>query len=398
MLYYKSLLWASAFTLLVTACKKDDNTVTPVKPALSIADVSQAEGNADGVLTFKATLSQAATTNVLVSYATLDGTAVAGPDYIAKTDGNLTFAPGETEKDIVIQIKGDDVSEPDEQFSVLLLNPVNATLSRDRAKGTILNDDSSNPLIIPTSGYSTPLTYPGKTLVWQDEFDGATLNSNFWTHETGTGQSGWGNNELQYYRPENTTLVSGNLVIEARQEAFGGAAYTSSRLVTKDKKTFKYGRIDIRAALPEGQGMWPALWMLGANLPTAGWPSCGELDMMEIIGSQPGRVYGTVHYASATGDHLQIGNSKALAGGAKFSEAFHVFSVVWEQDRIRWYLDDVLYHEVTPTILGTNNPYPFNQDFFFIFNLAVGGNWPGSPDAATVFPQRLIVDYIRVFQ
>jgi beta-glucanase (GH16 family) len=332
---------------------------------------------------------------VLVNYATIDSTAKAGSDYVGKPDGELIFLAGETEKNIVIQLKGDAVLEPDEHFIVLLLNPVNANLARDRATISIRNDDADNPFHIPTTGYSTPETYAGKTLVWRDEFNGTSLDLNAWTFETGAG--GWGNNELQYYRPENTVFSAGNLIIEAKKENFGGAAYTSSRLITKGKKEFKFGRIDIRAALPEGQGIWPALWMLGGNISTIQWPACGEIDIMELIGSQPNRVHGTIHYGANTSQHQYIGNSTALAGTAKFSDEFHVFSIIWEQDKISWLLDDVQFYQITNSTVSPA-AYPFNNDFFFIFNVAVGGQWPGDPDGSTNFPQRMIVDYVRVFQ
>jgi len=389
----------TALFLAITSCKKDDTgVVQPKVPTLSIADIAQAEGNSNGTMIFKVTLSEASATNVVVNYATLSGTAVGVQDFVSKTDGELLFKAGETEKNIPIVIIGDEIKENDEQFELLLLNPINATLARDRAKGAIQNDDQDNPLNIPATGYTTPATYPNLTKVWGDEFDGGTLNTADWTYEIGNGQGGWGNNELQYYRAENTFLFNGFLLIEAREESFNGSAYTSSRLVTKGKKEFKYGRIDIRAALPEGKGMWPALWMLGGNIDQGGWPACGEIDIMELIGSIPNRVYGTVHYGASVNEHKEKSASKALSGNAKFSDEFHVFSILWEENRIRWYVDDVQFHEVTPAILGAGAPYPFNLDFFFIFNLAVGGNWPGSPDATTAFPQRLIVDYVRVFQ
>ncbi len=377
------------------ACKKDPAPVQPTVPTLSIADVSASEGNGNGTISLKVSLSEASSNNVLVGYATLDGSAKSGLDYTGKTDGQLVFAAGEVEKNIVLPLLGDAVKEPDETFQVLLLNPVNATLARDRATVTLSNDDADNPFNIPTTGYTTPETYAGKSLAWRDEFDGASLDLNAWTYEIGAG--GWGNNELQYYRQENTQLVQGNLIIEAKKESFGGSAYTSSRLITKGKKEFKFGRIDIRAALPEGQGIWPALWMLGANLNTANWPACGEIDIMELVGNQPNRVHGTVHYGANTSEHTYKGNSLALSGTAKFSDEFHVFSLIWEQDKIVWLVDDVSYYQIVPSDV-VPAAYPFNQEFFFIFNVAVGGVWPGDPDASTNFPQRMIVDYVRVFQ
>lgn len=384
--------------LAIAACKKDDGgDPDPQKPTISVADVTQAEGNDDNTMDFTIRLSQSAQANVLVNFSTLSGTAQAGVDFVTIANQQLIFGPGETEKKVSVEIVGDDVEESDESFELVLLNPANAVLGQARAKGTITNDDNNNALNIPTSGYSTPETYPGRTLIWQDEFNSNTLNTSFWTHEMGN-NGGWGNNELQYYRPENTYFYDGKLIIEARQENFSGSQYTSSRMVTKGKKEFKYGRIDIRAALPKGKGIWPAFWMLGSNFAQAGWPACGEIDIMEMIGSQPGTTHGTVHYGTSTATHQQRTASKTLANNALLADAFHVFSMEWEENRIRWYLDDVQFHEVTPATLGAGQPWPFNQNFFFIFNLAVGGNWPGSPDGSTIFPQRLVVDYVRVFQ
>jgi hypothetical protein len=397
---FTSMFKATALLVCISlfACnKKTEEDPAPVTPSLSITDASAAEAVPGGKISFTVSLSAAAAGNVVVNYATVDGTAVAGADYKAKTDGNLIFKAGETQKTIDIELVNDDGKESAEQFEILLLNPIGATISKNRGKATITDDDTENPLTIPTTGYSTPLTYPGKTLVWADEFDGTSLNSAWWTPEIGNGQSGWGNNELQFYRAENTSLQSGNLIIEARKENFSGSEYTSSRLITKGKKEFKYGRIDMRAALPKGQGIWPALWMLGSNISQVNWPACGEIDIMELVGNLPNRVYGTVHFGASLGEHQERSASKALTGAATFNDEYHVFSLVWEKDLIKWYIDDVQYHQVTPADLGTA-PYPFNQEFFFIFNLAVGGNWPGSPDASTVFPQRLIVDYVRVFQ
>ncbi|HMX41696.1 MAG TPA: family 16 glycosylhydrolase, partial [Saprospiraceae bacterium] len=361
----------------------------------NLTQFGQTTGDSAGSISVKVSLSAASATNVLVNYATLDGTAKSGLDYVGKADGELVFAAGETEKTISLPLIGDAVKENDETFQVLLLNPVNATLSRDKATVTIQNDDSDNPLLIPKTGYTTPEAYAGKTLVWRDEFSANTLDASAWTHELGAG--GWGNEELQYYRPENTYFSEGNLIIEARRENFGGSAYTSSRLISKGKKEFTYGRIDIRAALPEGQGIWPALWMLGSNIGTANWPACGEIDIMELVGNQPNRVHGTIHYGANTSQHQKVGGSKALAGTAKFSDEFHVFSLIWEENKIVWLVDDVQFFQATPASIAPN-AYPFNQPFFFIFNVAVGGIWPGSPDATTNFPQRMIVDYVRVFQ
>jgi beta-glucanase (GH16 family) len=249
---------------------------------------------------------------------------------------------------------------------------------------------------IPAEGYSTPTSYSGMTLVWQDEFSGTSVNEADWTFEIGTGGNGWGNNELEYYKKENATIEDGNLVISAKRENFQNSSYTSTRMITKDKKTFKFGRIDIRAVLPKGQGIWPALWMLGNNISTVNWPACGEIDMMEMIGGQNREktVYGTLHWDN--GGHVCTCDKPgySLPDGI-FNDKFHVFSTVWTESSVTWYVDDVKFNKIDITPADMSE---FRNEYFFIFNLAVGGQWPGSPDGTTTFPQHLIVDYIRVFQ
>ncbi|MEJ2883563.1 glycoside hydrolase family 16 protein [Pedobacter sp. GR22-6] len=249
--------------------------------------------------------------------------------------------------------------------------------------------------VIDNTGYVSAESYPGMTLVWRDEFNGTALDDKFWNFEEGNGTDGWGNLELQYYRKENTRVRNGYLTITARKESFGGKEYTSSRLTTEAKKDFLYGRIDFRAKLPKGQGIWPAFWALGANIRTTPWPFSGEIDIMEMVGGGAGKdntVHGTVHYED--GGHKYIGGSTTLTSG-DFYDKFHVFSVVWTERSIKWYLDDVQFYTFDTT--GANKD-EFRRSYFLLINLAVGGNWPGAPNAATVFPQKYVIDYVRVFQ
>lgn len=243
-----------------------------------------------------------------------------------------------------------------------------------------------------TQGYSTPMEYSGYNLVWNDEFNSTTLNTDIWQYEIGTGSSGWGNNELQYYRQENTTVSGGTLIIEAKNEPFQGSQYTSSRIITKGKKYFRYGRIDIRALLPEGIGLWPALWMLGENISTIGWPACGEIDIMEMVGGTENTTHGTLHWD--VNGHAYNGGSYTLST-LTLADNYHVFSIIWDENKVQWLLDDNKFHEMAIT---SSDMTEFHQNFFFIFNVAVGGNWPGSPDDSAVFPQQMKVDYVRVFQ
>ncbi len=221
-----------------------------------------------------------------------------------------------------------------------------------------------------------------------------------WTHEVGG--NGWGNNELQYYtdrRFENSRVENGTLVIEAIKEEYGGNSYTSARLITyQNGASFKYGKMEARMKLPYGQGIWPAFWMLGDGIfEGTSWPACGEIDIMELIGGGPGRddvVHGTIHWSDAGENHAMYGGQKQLAEGV-FADDFHLFSIEWNATSIKWFLDGIQYHvvDITPGALSE-----FHEKFFILLNLAVGGNWPGNPDASTVFPQKMYVDYIRVYQ
>jgi beta-glucanase (GH16 family) len=246
-------------------------------------------------------------------------------------------------------------------------------------------------------GYISPESYNGYEMVWNDEFEGSQLNSSFWGYDLGDGcpNCGWGNNELQYYRKENAWVKDGTLWIEARKESFAGKTYTSSRVKTQGFKSFVYGRIDIRALLPQGQGMWPALWMLGDSFTTEGWPACGEIDIMEMIGGggRENTTYGTLHW-DFDGDRASSGGSYTLPSGT-LADEYHVFSIIWDESEIKWLLNNVEYYKLDIT---AGHMSEFHNKFFFIFNLAVGGNWPGAPNTTTIFPQTMKVDYVRVFQ
>lgn len=252
-------------------------------------------------------------------------------------------------------------------------------------------------------GTSVPASIQAQNwqLVWSDEFDGDALNESKWSYQYGTGAaeglSGWGNNELQYYtdREENIYVSDGKLHIVARKESHGGMNYTSARLRSIHQGDWRYGRFEVRAKLPEGQGIWPAIWMMPTDAVYGRWPASGEIDIMELVGHQPHIVYGTIHYGPP---HEYSGGWYALESGT-FHDDFHVFAVEWEKGEIRWYVDDHHYHTQTDWFTaGHDFPAPFEQRFHLLLNVAVGGNWPGSPDNTTVFPQEMVIDYVRVYQ
>jgi beta-glucanase (GH16 family) len=232
-------------------------------------------------------------------------------------------------------------------------------------------------------------------LMWADEFDGTNVNTNNWDYNIGG--NGWGNNEWQYYtdRVENASVGNGSLKIVARQENFAGSNYTSARMVTKGRYAFTYGKVSARIKLPLGQGIWPAFWTLPENNVYGGWPFSGEMDIMELIGHQPARVYGTLH-ASNNGSHIYSGDHYDLSSGT-FNDDFHEFTMEWGADTIRHFVDGNLFLTQTSSSFNAN-PWPFNRSFHLLLNLAVGGNWPGYPNATTVFPQTMEVDWVRVYQ
>jgi beta-glucanase (GH16 family) len=235
-------------------------------------------------------------------------------------------------------------------------------------------------------------------VVWSDEFNGAAINPSVWTYDLGNGSGGWGNNELEYYtsRAQNVYVGGGLLHVVARQESMGGFNYTSARLKSQGLFAKKYGRIEFRARSPQGTGFWPALWMLGANIGSAGWPACGEIDIMESNGSSPTNVQGSIHFGSS------LTRVHTLPGGSVTN--FHNYVLEWSTNAILWYVDGLLYETQTEWSSSAGPyPAPFDQPFFLIMNLAVGGNYVGNPSVASinagaVFPAEMQVDYLRIYE
>jgi len=240
-----------------------------------------------------------------------------------------------------------------------------------------------------------PLPYG---LVWQDEFDGLAgqlPDPAKWRFDVGTD---WGNLQLEYdtARAENVSLDGeGHLAITAREEDYKGQRYTSGRIKTQDLFERTHGRYEARIKLPVGQGIWPAFWMLGTNIDEVGWPDCGEIDIMEYLGQEPNAVHGTLHGSGHFGDNAV--SSKHMSPTGDFNLAFHVFAVEWSAESIVWTVDGFEFHRVTPTDLPRGATWVYNHPFFILLNVAVGGRWPGSPDETTVFPQTMLVDYVRVY-
>jgi len=238
-------------------------------------------------------------------------------------------------------------------------------------------------------------------LAFEDNFDtDGQVDENSWNYELGDGVNnglprGWGNNELQYYtdRPDNIKVEDGVLHITALRENFQGASYTSARITTKNKVEQRYGRIEARMQLPWGQGLWPAFWMLGSNIDEVEWPQCGEIDIMEYRGQDPSTLIGSVH-----GPGYSAGNAVSkeyVLPNDRFDTDFHIFGIEWGPDYINFYIDDVLYNQITPE--DVDGEWVFDQPFYIILNVAVGGDFVGPVGANTIFPQTMLVDYVRVY-
>ena len=250
----------------------------------------------------------------------------------------------------------------------------------------------------------TPQVHPGWELTWSDEFnqpDGSAPDPTKW--KFAVGGNGWGNKELEYYtsRPQNAHIRHGRLEIIARKEPYTGEDgvkrdYTSARLITAGKFAQAYGRFEAGIKIPSGQGVWPAFWLLGADDKQVGWPTCGEIDIMENIGREPAIVHGTIHGPGYSGGK-GIGAPYALSSG-RFADALHIYAVEWGPESIRFYVDDHLYATRKPSDLPAGTKWVYDHPFYILLNFAVGGAWPGSPNATTKFPQTMLVDYVRVYK
>jgi beta-glucanase (GH16 family) len=242
-----------------------------------------------------------------------------------------------------------------------------------------------------------------RELVWSDEFekDGAP-DATKWNFDIGDGcpdNCGWGNNELQYYTRDsrNVRIENGHLIIEARQDSLGGKAFTSAKIVSREKGDWLYGRFEVRAKLPRGKGTWPAIWMLPTDWKYGGWPASGEIDIMEHVGYDPGVVHGTIHTEAY--NHIRQTQKEGKITIDDAQDNFHVYTVDWFEDKMEFYVDDKLYHTVQRDPKDDYKGWPFDQRFYLIMNIAVGGNWGGAQGVdPAIWPQRMEIDYVRVYQ
>lgn len=379
------------FTLLIStlfmACKDEETVIT----GFTLSETVFIEGAALQPHELTLRVDGEIHDPIAIHYEIQPGTAKDGID-INIAEGVLNFDSGQPSTQLTFEVLGDDFFEITESCALMLEYEGRQFFFQLDIK----DEDPLPPILTDANGYFTPDAYPSMQLAWSDEFNESSLNAKDWSYELGNGCNvslcGWGNNELEVYtdKAENLSLENGKLVITALKVAGGG--YTSARIKTENKQEPKYGRIDVRAKLPKGQGIWPAIWMLGENIDVVSWPTCGEIDIMELVGHQPATVHGTAHYQND--GYRNSSSSKSLASG-DFSDQYHVFTLVWDANSITWYVDNIQFKQFLNTGIAG---WPFNKPFYFVLNVAVGGNWPGPPDETTVFPQQMMVDYIRVFQ
>lgn len=380
------ILFALSMLFLNACSEEESNEVNRFRIDNAVIE----EGSSSRIVDVSVTLDGSLTSQISVEFEVAEGSASFGSDLI-RTEGQIQFGPGELTAVMPVEVVGDSHFELSEFFEVRL------TYEGDQSSYSvsIIDDDEMEPVLSDEQGFYTPDEYPSMELIWSDEFDGNQLNPDNWTYEIGDGTEqgipGWGNEELQLYTDdeENVRLEDGKLLITAKETE---NSYTSARIITQDKVEVQFGRIDIRAKMPKGQGIWPALWMLGANIDDVTWPASGEIDIMELVGHEPGIVHGTVHFEN---NGYQTSSGSFVLQDGIFADQYHVFTTVWERNRIRWYVNNQLYKTFTRGSIGN---YPFNSPFFFIMNVAVGGRWPGNPDETTEFPQQMSVDYIRMFK
>ena len=383
---------------LILACGDTQEMSEPVPdpPVISVSDTRGFEMDGGSIVQFEVRASFATERDIQFDYEVKGITAEPGVDFTL-VNGSLSIPPGESRVFVDVVILDDDVNEVDESFNLTISNGQGATIGSNTGIAIISDDDDA--VSNAEDGYITSEQHFGYNLMWSDEFVGDQLDLNTYGFELGDGcpnLCGWGNNELQLYTDsdENVFIDNGKLIIKADEG--GEGKYNSARVTTKGKRDFGFSRMDIRAKLPKGQGIWPAIWMLGSNIDDVGWPASGEIDIMELVGHEPEKVHGTAHWGPQ-GRSFSTFSTGTYSLAEGFDQAFHVFTLIWENDRLDWYVDETKFHSITPADMQ-GEAYRFNAPFYLLFNVAVGGNWPGNPDETTQFPQQMEVDYVRVFE
>ncbi len=369
--------------------------VTVEKPVFSINDTSIIEGD-NKYFEIKVKLSGKHPNSILIPYYTLSGLAEPFSDY-EPIDGILEFVGTDSleAQSIFIEIKDDDIFEENEDFKIVFTID-SSVIAADTILSVSIIDDDIEFTDNDYPGYVTKLHQEGWTLILNDEFSGNKLNKNHWYVQD---RGNWYNEEVQYYSPQNLKIENGLLTFIAKKENYKGSSYTSARINSRDKMVFKYGKIEFRAKLPYSKGLWPALWLQGNELYQLGWPKRGEIDIMELKGHIPNTISSTIHYADLSGNHKYPTSKKYTLPKGEFKDEFHVFTMKWDEYKLKFYVDDKLYNTIFHNNFHYyNNKNPFKYPFYVIMNVAVGGNFGGDPDATTVWPQTMDIDYVRIYK
>ena len=386
---FLNLLKLFFLSLLMASCHTGGNEENTPTVKMKLRNDYEGTGQ-NKILDVTVVLSSPATVPVTVTYSTVDSTAKGGMDFIPITHGTLVFNPGETSKKINIELVSDSIMEFTESFKLMITNVENAKLAGPILSITIYDDDLTRPTLLE-DGYITPKSYPGMKLRFADEFNDSIINYFTWNYETGEGP--WGVGQLQEFtdKSENLSVKNGKLRITAINN---NGHFTSGRINTVNTNSVHFGVIDIRAKLPSGRGIFPSIWLLNTDYNGSNWPKCGEIDIAALNGNIPSQIIGIAYY-SASGPRNKEGFYSLPDYTNSFSDQFHIFTIIWQNDRIEWFVDYKKYMEIVQDDVG--NDWPFNSSFYFYLDLVVGGTLVGDPDNTTVFPQTMEVDYIRAF-
>jgi beta-glucanase (GH16 family) len=382
-----SLLFPCIFFMIFSCSNEEEQGM----PTVRLLPRNDKEGsNPDKILDVRVRLNHPTDLPVTITYSTKDSTARSFRDFIPIADTTMVFNPGETEKIINIELISDKVTEFTEGFGLRISNVENALGAFQYLPITIYDDDFNN-VYSGEDGFVSQDTIEGMDLVFADEFNAAELNRYIWVYNDPDGT--WANQIQQYtFSPDNLKVEEGKLKITAIKD---GDNYTSAGINTISRLPIQYGLLQVRAKMPEGAGLWPSIWLLGKSYNGRNWPLCGEIDLAMMYGQRPGQTTGSVDYY-LSGDVRREGHYDLPDYKDKFADEYHVFSILWQPDQIEWFVDNHPYTKFNKSTIG--DVWPFNNPFWIVISLAVGGNLVGNPDFSTQFPQTLEVDYIRLYR
>ncbi len=389
-----TVVWI-AWILYLSGCSESSELTK--KPVLTLKPVVVHEGNNEiNSIDIEVALDQSSSLPVTIKWGTESLTAIEDQDFIPVYGQETIIPPGQTKIILPISIINDDHLEFIETFNIVLLEAENAEIMSQNASVTIIDDDRYQPEMAD-DGYITPLQYPDMHLTWHEEFEGTTVETDHWNFDAANGfplNCGWGLDELGKYTgdQEHLKVKDGKLMITATRDESTGT-YRTSRINTKEKVSITYGRLDIRSRIPEVAGLAAIFWLIGADMDEVGLPACGEIDILKFAGKAPEKISGGLVFENDGEEHLGQSYNKS---SVSLSNQYHIYSIIWEENRIRWFFDYYPYFEVRRD--DFSHFKIFEKPFFLTINLAIGGEYAGAPDSSSSFPTDLEIDYIRLYQ